>query len=38
MDEFNLSVNRQFGEAESAHVRRRLVELSRVQYGWRSVA
>jgi radical SAM superfamily enzyme YgiQ (UPF0313 family) len=31
-DEFNFSVNIQFGEAELAYVRRRLVELSREQY------
>jgi hypothetical protein len=31
-DEFNFSVNIQFGEAELAHVRKQLVELSREQY------
>jgi anaerobic magnesium-protoporphyrin IX monomethyl ester cyclase len=37
-DEFNFSVNVQFGEAELAQVRQRLVELSREQYERGSVA
>jgi len=37
-DEFNFSVNIQFGEARVAEVRRRLVELSRVQYERRAAA
>jgi radical SAM superfamily enzyme YgiQ (UPF0313 family) len=37
-DEFNFSVNIQFGEASVAEVRRRLVDLSRAQYERRAAA